>query len=417
MRVCVYCGSSPGTSPAYTAAAALTGRRLAERGLGLVYGGASVGLMGVVADAALAAGGEVIGVIPRSMTSREIAHGGLTELHVVDTMAARKDLMAARSDAFLALPGGIGTLDELFETWTLYHLGERVKPLGLLDVDGFFAPLVRMVEHTVDAGFLSRTTADALVVDTDVDAVLDRMAPAPVDGAEPLDVVAWVVVRDGRLLVVRTHDRDAWYVPGGKVEPGETAVAALVREMREELAVDLDPLTVAPLTVVTGPAHGPDAGLVVDISPREDACRSERVSALPLPAGARPGQARVADRHFCTAPILCGWRAAGTGFVAREHARHPRPVGERAWRAGGRVATVSIEAMRFLRPIEVGDEVSCYCSLDREGDTSVAVRIETWTRSRDGSEAEKVTEGVFTYVALGEGGKPRALAKDGADGA
>ncbi len=282
VRVCVYCGSSPGTSPAFRAAAASLGRRLAERGIGLVYGGAQVGLMGVVADAALAAGGEVDGVIPTSMTTREIAHRGLTRLHVVDTMAQRKDLMAELSDAFVALPGGIGTLDELFETWTLHHLGERVKPVAVLDVDGFFAPLLQMVEHTVEAGFLARATADALVVDTDVDALLDRITP-PTDRDDALDVVAWVVVRDGALLVARTRGSDAFYAPGGKVEPGETQVAALVREMREELGVELDPLTVAPLTVVTAPAHGRFAGRTVRL-----ACFSASLAAgspEPTPSG------------------------------------------------------------------------------------------------------------------------------------
>lgn len=266
MRICVYCGSSPGASPAFRETAALLGRRIAERGLGLVYGGAQVGLMGVVADAALAAGGEVHGVIPTSMTTREIAHRGLTRLHVVDTMAQRKDLMAELSDAFVALPGGIGTLDELFETWTLHHLGERAKPVAVLDVEGFFAPLLQMIEHTVAAGFLSRGTADALVVDTDVDALLDRIVVPPAVDDDALDVVAWVVVRDGALLVARSHGSDAFYAPGGKVEPGETQVAALVREMREELDVEVDPLSVTPLTVVTAPAHGRYADRVVRLA-------------------------------------------------------------------------------------------------------------------------------------------------------
>jgi uncharacterized protein (TIGR00730 family) len=232
-----------------------------------VYGGARVGLMGVVADAALAAGGEVDGVIPTSMTTREIAHRGLTRLHVVDTMAQRKDLMAELSDAFVALPGGIGTLDELFETWTLHHLGEQVKPVALLDVGGFFAPLLQMVEHTVQAGFLSRGTADDLIVETDVDSLLERLvesaAGVPDDA---LDVVAWVVVRDGALLVARSRGSDAFYAPGGKVEPGETQVAALVREMREELGIEIDPLSVAPLTVVTAAAHGRYAGRTVRLA-------------------------------------------------------------------------------------------------------------------------------------------------------
>lgn len=265
MRVCVYCGSSPGVGTRFRDVAAELGRRIAEQGHELVYGGAQVGLMGVVADAALAAGGAVHGVIPTSMTTREIAHRGLTELHVTETMAQRKDLMAELSDAFVALPGGIGTLDELFETWTLHHLGQRVKPIALLDVDGFFAPLVRMVEHTVEAGFLARSTADGLIVETDVDALLERLAP-PSSGEDALDVVAWVVVRDGALLVARSRGSDAFYVPGGKVEPGETQVAALVREMQEELGVELDPLTVAPLTVVTAPAHGSYRGRTVRLA-------------------------------------------------------------------------------------------------------------------------------------------------------
>ncbi|MHA3702257.1 TIGR00730 family Rossman fold protein [Jatrophihabitans sp. YIM 134969] len=266
MRVCVYCGSSSTGSSGLRDTASLVGTRLADCGIGLVYGGARVGLMGAVADAALAAGGEVDGVIPTSMMTREIAHRGLTRLHVVDTMAQRKDLMAELSDAFVVLPGGIGTLDEFFETWTLHHLGERVKPIALLDVDGFFAPLLRMIEHTVEAGFLARSTADSLIVETDVDALLDRLMPATGTTDDALDVVAWVLVRDGALLVARTRGSDAFYAPGGKVEPGETQVAALVREMREELGVEVDPLTVTPLTTVTAPAHGGHAGRTVRLA-------------------------------------------------------------------------------------------------------------------------------------------------------
>lgn len=139
--VCVFCGASTGTDPAYRDAAQALGRALAERKLTLVYGGGAVGLMGVVADAVLAAGGEVIGIIPQSLKDKEIGHSGLTRLEVVSGMHARKARMAELSDAFIALPGGLGTLEELFEVWTWGQLGDHGKPLGLLEVNGFYSKL------------------------------------------------------------------------------------------------------------------------------------------------------------------------------------------------------------------------------------------------------------------------------------
>jgi uncharacterized protein (TIGR00730 family) len=153
-RLCVFCGSRDGARPAFAGAADELGRLLAASGIGLVYGGASVGLMGRLADAVLAAGGSVTGVIPRALVDREIAHAGLSELHVVDDLHQRKALMARLSDAFVALPGGVGTLDELFEIVTWRALGLHRKPIGLLDTDGYFAPLVRLLDHMVVSGFL-----------------------------------------------------------------------------------------------------------------------------------------------------------------------------------------------------------------------------------------------------------------------
>ncbi|MEV4599967.1 TIGR00730 family Rossman fold protein [Amycolatopsis sp. NPDC049253] len=175
-RVCVFCGSSMGFSPAYAEAAAELGKLLAQRGIGLVYGGASVGTMGVVADAALAAGGEVIGVIPEALSSVEVAHAGLTELHVVPDMHQRKAKMAALSDGFLALPGGAGTLEELFEVWTWAQLGLHAKPIGLVDVGGYYSPLVIFSDHMVTEGFLSADYRDLVLVDSDASALLDRFA-------------------------------------------------------------------------------------------------------------------------------------------------------------------------------------------------------------------------------------------------
>lgn len=152
--ICVFCGASPGANPAYPEAAVQLGRYLAEQGIRLVYGGGAVGLMGVVADAALAAGGEVIGIIPQSLKSAEVGHSGLTRLEVVDGMHARKARMAELSDAFIALPGGLGTLEELFEVWTWGQLGYHAKPLGLLDVNGFYSRLGEFLDHLVNEQFV-----------------------------------------------------------------------------------------------------------------------------------------------------------------------------------------------------------------------------------------------------------------------
>lgn len=157
-RVCVYLGSREGNDPRFRESAVALGRGLAERGLGLVYGGARIGLMGAVADAALEAGGEVIGVMPHHLVDREMAHLGLSELIRVDNMHERKASMAAHADAFVALPGGIGTLEELFEVWTWQYLGLHDKPVGLLDVAGFYQPLLSFLDNAVDAGFLATRT-------------------------------------------------------------------------------------------------------------------------------------------------------------------------------------------------------------------------------------------------------------------
>lgn len=176
MRICVFCGSSTGKGSGYLDAAAEVGRTLAARGIGLVYGGASVGTMGAVADAAIAAGGEVIGVIPRSLVDRELAHPGLSDLHVVADLHERKATMAEAADAFLALPGGAGTLEELFEVYTWAQLGLHAKPIALLDVDGYYQPLLRFLAHMSGEGFLSEASREMLIVDTDVKRVLDRYA-------------------------------------------------------------------------------------------------------------------------------------------------------------------------------------------------------------------------------------------------
>jgi hypothetical protein len=172
-RICVFCGSSPGGHPDYEAVTVELAEALAGAGLSVVYGGASVGLMGVLADAALAAGGEVAGVIPQSLVDREVAHPGLSELHVVGSMHERKALMAELSDGFVALPGGTGTLDELFEAYTWTQLGLQAKPLGLLDVRGYFAQLAGFLDHAVQERFVTPEHRGMLVVEERPLAMID----------------------------------------------------------------------------------------------------------------------------------------------------------------------------------------------------------------------------------------------------
>ncbi|WP_374324707.1 LOG family protein [Aquipseudomonas alcaligenes] len=185
--VCVFCGASPGARPIYHEAAAQLGRHIAERGLTLVYGGGAVGLMGVVADAALAAGGEVIGIIPQSLERAEIGHKGLTRLEVVDGMHARKARMAELADAFIALPGGLGTLEELFEVWTWGQLGYHAKPLGLLEVDGFYARLTDFLDHLVAERFVREQHRAILQVSASPAELLARM-----DARQPTAAPKWV---------------------------------------------------------------------------------------------------------------------------------------------------------------------------------------------------------------------------------
>ena len=174
-RICVFCGSSEGARPEYAQAARQMGRALAEQGMGLVYGGGRVGLMGIVADAVMQAGGEAIGVIPEALMRREVGHHGLTELHVVASMHERKALMADLSGGFVALPGGYGTFEEFCEVITWSQLGIHPKPCGLLNVAGYYAPLLAMFDHTVAEGFVRPQHRALVLEDTDPAGLIARM--------------------------------------------------------------------------------------------------------------------------------------------------------------------------------------------------------------------------------------------------
>lgn len=183
-RICVFCGAADGRRPAYRQAAATVGRALAEHNIGLVYGGGKLGLMGAVADACLAAGGEVVGVIPQSLVERELAHPGATTMHIVGSLHERKALMADLSDAFITLPGGMGTLEEVCEVLSWAQLGLYRKPCGLLNVDGFYDHLIAQLDHALAEGFLAPQSRALVVEEQDPLRLLDRLQTMPTPQVE-----------------------------------------------------------------------------------------------------------------------------------------------------------------------------------------------------------------------------------------
>jgi uncharacterized protein (TIGR00730 family) len=185
--ICVYCGSNPGRQEAYSSAARDLAKSLVDRNLKLVYGGASVGIMGLVADAVLQHGGQAVGVIPDTLVRKEVAHTNLTELHVTQSMHERKTLMAELSDGFIALPGGIGTLEEIFEIWTWAQLGFHRKPCGLLNIEGYFDSLTTFLDHAVAEQFVKKLHRSMLIVEHDPEVLLDRFA-----SYEPPTTQKWV---------------------------------------------------------------------------------------------------------------------------------------------------------------------------------------------------------------------------------
>lgn len=183
-RLAVYCGSSMGTNPRFAEVAKALGMEMAGRGIGLVYGGGRLGLMGVVADAVMEAGGEAYGVIPQALIDLEVAHTGLTELHIVSSMHERKAMMTDLTDAFVAIPGGIGTLDELFEAWSWNALGYHAKPFALLNVDGFWDGMIAFLDNVTASGFMSPTRRSQLLVSDGIGEVIERL-DAAIGATEP----------------------------------------------------------------------------------------------------------------------------------------------------------------------------------------------------------------------------------------
>jgi uncharacterized protein (TIGR00730 family) len=270
-RICVFCGSSAGNDPTIIASAKSLGNALAAEGIGLVYGGASVGLMGVLADAVLQAGGQAHGVMPRALLDLEIAHTSLTSLDVVEDFHDRKARMAELSDGFLALPGGAGTLDEFFEAWTWSQLGIHRKPCGVMNVNGFFDPLMLQVDRMVKTGLMDASYSKSLIIEQCAHQLIAAFrvyeAPLPkwrgrqtsgdvTTRFETVESVAWIYIRDRRMLATRSKGNSVYYLPGGKKHVGESDRAALVREIREELGVTVQEETIGAEGIFEGQAHG-----------------------------------------------------------------------------------------------------------------------------------------------------------------
>ena len=304
MRIAVFAGAASGRSPRFIEVAATFGAQLAAAGVQIVYGGARIGLMGALADAALAAGGAVTGVIPRALVDAEIAHAGLTDLRVVGSLHERKAIMVELADAFVALPGGTGTLDELFEAWTWQQLGLHHKPVVLLNVDGYWDRLCAALEHMRRAGFIRDT--DHLAIAADTAAVLDAIQSYAATSAKwgnrsssALVSVGWLCVQDERLLAVRSRDQNLFFLPGGKPEAGETGPQALARELAEELHLDIDPTELTEQFTVYDVAHGhPGRQLLMT-------CYTGPANGHPRPGReiAETAWLTLADGHRC-APAL-----------------------------------------------------------------------------------------------------------------
>ena len=275
MRICVFCGSKSGNNALYAAAASEMGQTLAQSGIEIVYGGGRVGLMGVLAEAALSAGGRVIGVMPRSLVDSEIQHSGLTELHVVQSMHERKTKMSELADAFIALPGGAGTLEEIFEQWTWAQLGIHQKPCGFLNSNGYFDPLRMMIDQMAGEGFLHEAHASMLVFDANPGAIIEvfRGYSAPMTkwqaglGSRPAPKIIRIVaavIKDntGRVLLVRKKGTRPFMQPGGKVRDTESHLETLGRELTEELRSSARPDSQLFLGTFTAPAANEEGYLV-----------------------------------------------------------------------------------------------------------------------------------------------------------
>jgi uncharacterized protein (TIGR00730 family) len=261
MRICVFCGSSPGHNEVYAHAAREMGTTLARENIDLIYGGGRVGLMGAVADAALIAGGSVIGVIPQALADREIQHLGLTELHIVESMHQRKTKMADLADGFVTLPGGAGTLEEIFEQWAWAQLGIHQKPCAFLNTNGYFNPLREMIRRMCGEGFVRHEHVSMLAFETDPAAIIQlfREYSAPLakwqTPAPKIIRIVAALIEDpsGRVLLVRKQGTRAFMQPGGKPRKGESHLEALKRELAEELSCSIGPDT-AFLGTFTAPA-------------------------------------------------------------------------------------------------------------------------------------------------------------------
>ena len=252
-RICIFCGANPGNNPRITDHVEELCVLLIEQGFDLVYGGGKDGLMGLIADRFLAAGRRVIGVRPKKLIEGEGSHLGLTKMIVVKDMHERKAQMMDEADLFIALPGGVGTLDEIMEVYTQVKIGFFDKFCGVLNTDYFYQGLELLLDNMVKHGFLQQNDKAKLQIEDTPQALLDRMVKWK-SSKEEIDKIAFIFVEDGEILMTRSKGKSLYYIPGGKRDPGETDKQALIREVREELTVNIVPSTIEYVGTFRAPA-------------------------------------------------------------------------------------------------------------------------------------------------------------------
>lgn len=257
MKVCIFCGANSGNDFKIANATLLLCDHLIQTDCDLVYGGGVTGLMGLIADRFISAGRKVIGVRPEKLIADEAVHNGLTEVIVVKSMQERKALMVELSDAFIALPGGIGTLDEIVETFTLFKIGFTDKPSGILNVNGYYDGLIKQLERMVSSSFLKQEQKKMLAFSSNPKVLLENMQISKLDPqTKYIDKIAYIEIQDGKILTTRSFGKDKFYIPGGKRDIGETDEQTLLREIKEELDVRIDSDTIDYVGLFKAQAHG-----------------------------------------------------------------------------------------------------------------------------------------------------------------
>lgn len=267
-KVCIFCGANAGNSRLIVNHAKLLCDLLIMAGYDLVYGGGDKGLMGIIANRFLYNDKNVIGIRPRMLIENEDVHEGIGELIVVETMQERKKKMIELSDLFIALPGGVGTLDEIIETFTLHKIGFIKKPSGILNTNGFYNDLIAMLQNMTNYGFLKEVQKDRLAIGTNPHELIENLniEEPHLDRKREIDKIAFIEIQEGKILMSKSYGKKKYYIPGGKRDAGESDEQTLVREISEELSIKINPETINYYGTFKAQADGKEEGVQVKMT-------------------------------------------------------------------------------------------------------------------------------------------------------